>query len=276
MFTPVAADLMNGFTHTLLRLMPYVAGMGVVFAALSWFTPCNEGKPWWEKRGLVTDLCYWFIVPVFTRYGRIGFTILPTVYLLGISTPQGLIAFFEHGHGVISRLPFWVQLVLYVVSTEFALYWIHRGFHMARLWKYHAVHHSTEDLEWISAARFHPVNILLGSVVVDVAALLAGFSPDIFLIMAPFDTVTSGWVHANLNWTLGPLKYVIAGPVFHRWHHDRDALGRNFASTFSLFDVMFGTFYMPEGELPKNYGLKEDDMPQSFGWQLLYPLMNRT
>jgi sterol desaturase/sphingolipid hydroxylase (fatty acid hydroxylase superfamily) len=271
MFGAVAADVINGFAHTLLRVMPYVAGMGVVFAALSWFTPCNEGKPWWQKRGLVTDLCYWFIVPVFTRYGRIGFTIPPTVYLLG-SHAQGLIVFFEHGHVVISRLPFLVQFRLYLLSTEFALYWIHRGFHMARLWKYHAVHHSTEDLEWISAARFHPVNLLLGSVLVDVAALLAGFSPDIFLIMAPLDTVTSGWVHANLNWTLGPLKYVFAGPVFHRWHHDRDALGRNFASTFSLFDVMFGTFYMPKGELPNNYGLKENDMPESFGLQLLYPL----
>lgn len=266
--------VMDGVAHTLWRVLPYVAGMGVLFGALSWFSPCNAGKPWWEKRGLVTDLCYWFIVPVFTRYGRIGFTVLPAVYLMGINTPEKLLAYFEHGHGVIARLPFWWQVVLYLVTTEFALYWIHRGFHRARLWKYHAVHHSTEDLEWISAARFHPINLLLGAVLVDVVALLSGFSPDIFLFIGPFDTLTSGWVHANLNWSLGPFKYVFAGPIFHRWHHDRDALGRNFASTFSLFDVMFGTFYMPKGELPKNYGLMEDDMPQSFGWQLLYPLRN--
>ena len=269
-----AIQIAGGIAYTILRILPYIIGMGVLFTALSWFSPCNAGKPWWEKRGLVTDLCYWFIVPLFTRFGRIGFTVLATVYLLGINTTRGLLAYYDHGHGPLSRLPFWLQVVLYVISTEFALYWIHRGFHSARLWKYHAVHHSSEDLEWISASRFHPVNLLMGSILVDVVALLAGFSPDIFVLMAPFDIVTSGWVHANLNWTLGPLKYVVAGPVFHRWHHDRGALGKNFASTLSIFDWMFGTFYMPEGQLPGNYGLTEGDMPESFGAQVLYPLVN--
>ena len=129
-------------------------------------------------------------------------------------------------------------------------------------------------MEWISASRFHPVNLLMGSILVTTLALLAGFSPTIFLIMAPFDTLSSGFVHANLNWTLGPLKYVIASPVFHRWHHDKNALGKNFAATLSVYDWMFGTFYMPEGQLPANYGLIEDDMPQSFGAQVLYPLVN--
>ena len=267
-----ATELAIGFSHTLLRFLPYVAGMGVLFAALSWYSPCNGDKGWWTKRGLVTDLCYWFVVPVFSRYGRIGFTVLATVYLFGIDTTQGLLAYYDHGHGPLARLPFWGQVMLYLFSTEFTLYWIHRAFHSTRLWKYHAVHHSSEDLEWISASRFHLVKLLMGSILVDVIALLSGFSPDIFLIMAPFAVVTSGWVHANLNWTLGPLKYVIAGPVFHRWHHDRSALGKNFASTFSIFDWMFGTFYMPQGQLPGDYGLIENDMPESFGAQLLYPL----
>ncbi|HXC54266.1 MAG TPA: sterol desaturase family protein [Rhizomicrobium sp.] len=268
------SDVVAGFAHTLLRVLPYMAGMGVVFAALSYFTPCNPGAPWWKKRGLVTDLCYWFIVPIFTRYGRIGFSVLLTVYLLGINTAQGIVSFFEFGHGPISRLPFWVQLALYLFSTEFLLYWSHRMFHGRVFWKYHAVHHSSEDVEWISAARFHPVNLLLGTVLVDVAALMAGFSPDIFLIMAPLDTLTSGWVHANLNWTLGPLKYIFAGPVFHRWHHTREQVGVNFAGTFSLFDVVFGTFYMPKGELPQNYGIEDANMPESFGLQVIYPIVN--
>ena len=81
------------------------------------------------------------------------------------------------------------------------------------------MHHSSEELDWISAARFHPVNIFLGTVLVDVGLLLAGISPNVMLWVGPFTTATSAFVHANLNWTLGPFKYVIAGPVFHRWHH---------------------------------------------------------
>lgn len=274
MLGALAVDVIVGFAHTIERILPYMAVMAVGFAILSWFSPCNAGKPWWQKRGLVTDLCYWFIVPVFTRYARIGFTVLLTVYLLGIDTADGLIAFFDHGHGPLSRLNFWVQLGLYVVASEFALYWIHRAFHSARLWKYHAVHHSSEDVEWISASRFHPVNLILGTVAVDVIALMLGFTSDIFLIMGPFNALTSGWVHANLNWTLGPFKYVFAGPVFHRWHHEREHVGVNFAGTFSLFDWVFGTFYMPEGELPKNYGIEDREMPESFGRQLIYPVLN--
>ncbi len=101
------------------------------------------------------------------------------------------------------------------------LYWFHRFYHGAALWKYHAVHHhSSQELDWSSAARFHPVNILFGAVLVDIALLLASISPNVMLWVGPFTTAHSAFVHANLNWTLGPFKYVLAGPVFHRWHHN--------------------------------------------------------
>ena len=73
-------------------------------------------------------------------------------------------------------------------------------------------------------------------------------------------------MHANLDWTLGPFKYVIAGPVFHRWHHTAADRGgeKNFAATFPVLDLMFGTFYMPAGELPDHYGIAEREFPKSF------------
>ena len=62
----MALDVLSGFAHSILKLAPYLAVMAVGFAALSWISPCNEGKPWWHKRGLVTDLCYLFIDPRIT------------------------------------------------------------------------------------------------------------------------------------------------------------------------------------------------------------------
>jgi len=269
----VVFEILFGFGQTIWKLLPYLAVMGVLFGALSWVSPCNRGKPWWQKKGLLTDITYLFVSPILMRWARIGFAVMIAVYIVGITTTAGLVAYFDHGHGPISRLPFWVQLVGYLLVTEFALYWIHRAFHTGRLWRYHAVHHSSEEVEWLSAWRFHPVNLLLGTVAVDVAAILAGVNTDIFFIMGPFATLTSGWVHSNLNWTLGPFRYVFAGPVFHRWHHTRENHGVNFAGTFSLFDVMFGTFYMPE-ELPANFGIDDEKMPQSFAGQLVYPILN--
>jgi len=175
----------------------------------------------------------------------------------------------------LSRLPYWVQLVGYLVVTDFALYWIHRGFHRGFLWKYHAVHHASQDLEWTSASRFHPVNLALGTALVDVACLFAGISPRIFVIVGPFNIITACMVHANLNWTFGPSRHVFASPVFHRWHHARAVCDANFASTFPLWDVMFGTFHMPVGELPKDYGIDDQEMPEGLVPQLLYPLIQR-
>ena len=72
------------------------------------------------------------------------------------------------------------------------------------------------------------------------------------LWLGPFNIFHSAFVHANLNWDLGPFRYVIATPVFHRWHHTAPNEGgnTNFAGTFPLWDILFGTFRMPENRLP--------------------------
>ena len=208
-----------------------------------------------------------------TRVVRIGLLVLGAGVVFNIHGADELIAFYDNGHGPLSELPLWLQAILFLVLSDFMLYWTHRMFHGSGFWKYHAIHHSSEDLDWISAARFHPVNLFLGTVAVDVILLMAGISPNIMIWVGPFTTFHSAFVHANLNWTLGPLKYVIATPVFHRWHHTSVAEGgeTNFAGTFPLWDILFGTFRMPEGELPANYGTDDPEFPGQIAGQLAYP-----
>ena len=270
-------SLLAEFGKTLIGLAPYVAICAIVFPVLTRYFACNPGVNWWQRDGLITDIAYWFVVPVLTRFLRIGFAVIGAALIFGVYGEKELVAFYDNGHGPLSQLPFWIQVVLYMVVSDFMLYGIHRLFHGMRLWKYHAVHHATEDLDWISAARFHPVNLSLGPVVVDVVLLLSGITPAVLAILVPFNVLMSAFVHANLNWTLGPLKYVIASPVFHRWHHTAIDRGgsKNFASTFPFIDWMFGTFYMPAHEMPSDYGIGEPDFPKSFGEQLLYPLKDK-
>ena len=194
------------FILTLWHMLPWLAGAGVVFTVLTLIWPCNPGRPWWHKRGLGTDLAYWVFVPVFSRYLRIWVTVMGTMLIFGITNGDAISEFYDHGHGAIGGLPLWEQGILYLVATDFLLYWSHRAFHCGFLWKYHAVHHASEDVEWISASRFHPVNLALGTCAVDVAALLAGVSPEVFIVLGPFTTIASLFVHANLDWTLGPLE----------------------------------------------------------------------
>ena len=258
---------------TFVKIVPITIVLGIVFAALTAWSACNPGRPWWRKREIVTDVCFWFLIPLVARLFRIGMLTLGAAMIFDIHGSQAIVDFYENGHGPLSTLPLWLQAAIFMVGSDFLLYWIHRGFHGGKLWKYHAVHHSSEEVDWISAARFHPVNLFLGAVGVDVLLLVAGISPNVMVWLGPFITVHSGFVHANLNWTLGQFKTVLAGPVFHRWHHTLPDRGgnMNFAGTFPIWDVLFGTFYMPENELPDAYGIDDKSFPEGFGAQMLYP-----
>jgi len=269
--------LLHSMGQTMLNLLPFLLMFGIVFAVLTYFSPCNPGKPWWRKRDLVTDLSYWFFIPLAARYFRLGLLTLGTAWLFGVTTSEGLVAFYEDGHGPLAQFPIWVQAGIFLVAQDTMMYWIHRGFHRSAMWPYHAIHHSSEDLDWISASRFHPVNIFLGSALTDVVLLLAGISPKALVLLGPFSIAHSAFVHANLNWTLGPFKYVLAGPVFHRWHHTAAESGgeKNFASTFPVLDLIFGTFYMPKDKAPDAYGVSEP-IPQNFGEQMLYPFRRQS
>jgi sterol desaturase/sphingolipid hydroxylase (fatty acid hydroxylase superfamily) len=261
------------FGETIEKVVPITIVLAVVFSVLSHLWACNPGKPWWQKREIVTDIVYWFFVPLFGRVFRIWLLVLGAGVVFGIRDADELIAFYDNGHGPLAQLPLWLQAILFLVVSDFMLYWSHRIFHDGGFWKYHAVHHSSEEIEWISAARFHPVNLLLGTIAVDVILLMAGISPNAMVLVSPFNTFHSAFVHANLNWTLGPFKYVLASPVFHRWHHTamEDGGNTNFAGTFPIWDLMFGTFRMPEGRLPESYGKDEAEMPGEFIGQFAFP-----
>ena len=268
---PLEVLMMIG--DTLMKVLPITIALALVFSVLGHFWTCNPGAPWWRKREILTDICYWFFVPVFARVFRIGFLVLGAGVVFNIHGADELIAFYDDGHGPLSRLPLWTQALLFVVLADFMLYWLHRMFHGGGFWKYHAIHHSSEELDWISAARFHPVNLLLGTIGVDVILLMAGISPNVMLWVGPFTTFHSAFVHANLDWTLGPLKRVLATPVFHRWHHTalNEGGNTNFAGTFPVWDIMFGTYHMPDGRLPSAYGADDPAIPHEITGQLAYP-----
>jgi len=238
---------------------------------------CNPGKVWWRNRGLVVDACYWITVQFLAPYLRTGLLIAFATFAMAFVSAPELESYIEHGRGPLGSFSFWSQVALYLLLSDFLLYWIHRVFHGVRLWPYHEIHHSAEDVDWTTAYRFHPINLCFGPFMVDVIMLYVGVAPAVILFLVPLQTAIALFVHANLNWTFGPLKYVVATPVFHRWHHSPPDEGGNlnFAPTFALWDVLFGTFYMPEGRLPENYGVDDPSFPRGFVQQLIFPFTRR-
>jgi sterol desaturase/sphingolipid hydroxylase (fatty acid hydroxylase superfamily) len=247
------------------RQAGWMAGLGVAFALLTRLTPCNRGMGWWKDlRAARTDLVYWLLVPLVLGSCRWLMVVVGValIYQGGVEPP-----------GTFRTWPLWLQCAAVLVIQDVLLYWLHRGFHTRPGWAYHAAHHSPKELDWVSTSRTHPVNFVLEFVLVDVVVLLMGFPFEAVAALVPVNTLYSAMVHANLNWTFGPLRYVFASPVFHRWHHTTEAEGldKNFASTFPVLDLLFGTFYMPADRLPARFGTGDPDYPEGFWGQFVYP-----
>ncbi len=257
-----------------LSVLPVLAIGAVAFTIIGAVVRSKASKgPWWRKPDLVTDLLYCFLLPSITSYARIAFLIVGAAAITGVLGAGDAKSWLEGGHGVFAGWPFWAQVVAYLLLGDVMLYWTHRIFHGRDLWRYHAIHHSSEHLDWLSAHRFHPVNLIFHSVLVDAILLLAGIAPEVILFVAPFHIFTAWLVHADLDWDFGPFRYVLASPVFHRWHHTGVDEGgeKNFAPTFPFIDLAFGTFYMPAGKLPHHFGVDDPHFPKSFEGQMLYP-----
>lgn len=244
----------------------------IIFSFLATIAPCNKGQPLVHK-GMITDLLYRLIVPIFSNF--ITPIILGTGFsLIFLHTPHDQVQnYINNGYGYPATLPLWLQAAIVFFLSDIYLYWTHRLFHSRRMWKWHAIHHCSKTVNWLSTYRFHPVNIWLCFTLVNIIMLFIGFAPYSIGVMAFFNTAYSYMVHANLNWTFGPFRYVFASPVFHRWHHttQKEGLDKNFAPTFPFLDIMWGTFYMPKGKLPEHYGIIGADVPESFIGQLIWP-----
>jgi sterol desaturase/sphingolipid hydroxylase (fatty acid hydroxylase superfamily) len=223
------------------------------------------------RPGMHADLVYWFIGPLIYGALYVGLTAAAVDALF--SSPSEANRYFMAGLFGVGLLPILVQAVIILVIMDFIQYWTHRWFHTGALWKFHAIHHGPENVDWLTSVRFHPVNTLVHSTTVSAAVWLMGFHPAAWAILVPFNYLYSTMVHANLNWDFGPFKKVFASPVFHRWHHssEPEAQDKNFAPTFPILDVIFGTYYMPEGKRPTSFGVMGDTVPETLIGQMLYP-----
>jgi sterol desaturase/sphingolipid hydroxylase (fatty acid hydroxylase superfamily) len=226
------------------------------------------------RRGFLTDCIYWLWTPIVTRAITplaIAVALLPVAALYGKNLQT-----FTHGRGVLASEPLWVQALGIFVVGDFLGYWQHRLFHGRALWPFHAVHHSSTELDWLSSVRLHPVNDVISRLIVSVPLVVAGFNATAVAVYAPFLTFYAIFVHANVDWDFGPLRYVFASPAFHRWHHTTADEGRdrNFSGGLPLWDLLFGTFYMPRGKSPATFGI-DDPVPAGFVGQMLSPFRSR-
>jgi sterol desaturase/sphingolipid hydroxylase (fatty acid hydroxylase superfamily) len=259
----------------LLLLTASLAALIVVFAILERrFGLAPQARLWSRSRRL--DLWYCYFTPIVVRallFGALSLIVLLVALASGL--PRELVAFSTaiRAHAPLHALPAAAQLAVLVVLGDFLRYWVHRLFHVGWWWKSHAVHHGAVAVDWLSSVRFHPLNELFNELCMALVLVFLGIDFGLFLAVAPFLQLWAFFVHANLPWSLGPIGYVLTSPRFHRWHHtaDTESLDKNFASLFSTWDLIFGTYYLPKGRDATRFGVSGESVPEDFLGQLAYP-----
>ena len=237
----------------------------------------REGRVRPSRRVLRTDLAWWFFVGTIgqwlTRAGIVAVVVGAAAPFVDSLDDDAIEAWTTRSTALSSQ-PALLQALEVVVLVDFLGYWLHRGFHrFGPAWRVHAVHHSSTQLTWLSAVRVHPINDAVPNMAGAAVLVLAGFDPTTLAVVVPFFTLYAIGVHADLDWTYGPLRYAVASPVFHRWHHTTEAQGldKNYAGLLPLWDVLFGTLHLPADQRPTVFGLVGAPVPEGFWQQLTYP-----
>jgi sterol desaturase/sphingolipid hydroxylase (fatty acid hydroxylase superfamily) len=253
-----------------LRLSLWLTILVVIFVPLEHLFAAHPRKV--LRKSLGIDLCYFFLN-----------SLLPAVLL---SVPLGMLAWAAHRavpRGILeatAALPLLWRTVIGLVAGEIGYYWSHRLSHeVPFLWRFHSIHHSAEDVDFLVNSRAHPIDMAFGKfcglVPIYVLGLGGPIGPAGSLVPVLATLVGMLWgffIHANLRWRFGPLEWLISTPAFHHWHHTLNGpINRNYASTLPWLDRIFGTHYLPRTEWPAAYGI-DAKLPDSLVGQLLYPL----
>jgi sterol desaturase/sphingolipid hydroxylase (fatty acid hydroxylase superfamily) len=174
---------------------------------------------------------------------------------------------------VVHTQPQGVQVAEGLLLAELLFYWAHRASHHLRLlWRFHAVHHSITEMDWLAAARQHPLDAVFHRVFVAIPLFLLGFTRLTVGVVVLFTAFNALFIHSNVRFRFGPLRWVVTTPEFHHWHHanEPEALNKNFAGGLPVLDVLFGTAYLPKERVPEAYGTDEP-VPGEYLTQLTFP-----
>jgi len=142
--------------------------------------------------------------------------------------------------------PGWLLIPLTVVAMDAANWLAHYADHrLGFLWRFHALHHSQEELSVLTSFRAHPLmhttGFILAAVPVVVLMPTRAIAPVVITVYVCIGTLQ----HANLRWTFGPFGRVIVSPAYHRLHHAPDIQHHNLGVVLTIWDVLAGRAKFP-------------------------------
>lgn len=173
----------------------------------------------------------------------------------------------ENHQGVMTAQPLWLQVICGLLVFELLQYTVHRSMHLSGgpatrfLWRTHAIHHLPQQLYLIMHIVFHPLNLVIVRLVVQLSpVLLLGFDPMAVFLYGSIIGLHGTISHLNFDLRMGFMNYLFVGPELHRYHHSAASHeAQNYGAALSIFDQLFGTFHYTPGRHPAALGLSQTD-----------------
>ena len=248
-------------------------GSTLVFVAIEKLFPLYKGQAVF-RREWQTDLKHFAV-----NHFLVGLILLTVNFTIH----HGFAWLVSHDFQLaVQRIWFVPQLLLCILVADLAQYWTHRAYHeIPFLWRFHAVHHSAEYMDWMAGSRLHLFELLTTRVSILGVLYVLGFTEaamNVYIIVVGFQAVFN---HANVSvpsvFARAPLKWLIVTPDFHHWHHssEREAIDRNYAAHFAFIDYLFGTAVKSDRRFPGKYGVVGDYMPSTYVKQQLFPFTRK-
>lgn len=237
------------------------------------FVPLERLWPQYKKQGSFRD--QWFLDVIYFLSTHLPIQITSLLILLPATEITKFIR-VPSLHHLVDQLPWIVQFFLAVLVADLAEWLIHFMFHkIPYLWRFHSIHHSSMELDWISGSRSHFLDdvIVRGFILVP---MMLCFSQNIIVTYLVFVTFHATWAHCNFRPNIKWIEKFLVMPRYHHWHHtsQKEAIDKNFAIHFPWIDKLFGTYYYPD-TWPEVYGLDGEIIPQGFIKQTYQPFFKR-
>ncbi|EAQ48853.1 sterol desaturase family protein [Leeuwenhoekiella blandensis] len=253
----------------------WLLGLSLLVFAFEIIIPWRKKQPIFRK-GFWLDAFY--MIFNFFLFSLIGYNALSNV---GVELFNDFLGLFGIDNLVaieVQDFPVWAQLLIMFVIADFIQWNVHRMLHRVPwLWKFHQVHHSVKEMGFAAQFRFHFVETLVYKSAQYIPLAMIGFGIEQFFVVHMFSVFIGHLNHANLDWSYGPLGYVLNNPRMHIWHHAKalppeHKYGMNFGLSLSIWDYLFGTAYIPKSGKNIEIGFDGDErFPHDFTGQLTYP-----
>lgn len=208
---------------------PLVLGFVFVVTVIEQIWPAQR-RPL-LARGHLLDVCYLLFYALL---------VIPLIVLIGAGFSTYL-AKLEPWL-VLPRMPSipsWCFVAVAVLGID-AMDWLaHLINHkITMFWRFHAVHHSQEELSILTTYRAHPlvhVSFLVSAIPILAVESNATTPAVVLTVYACLGALP----HANVRWTYGMVGRLFISPAYHRIHHR--ATGRldiNLGTVFTIWDAL--------------------------------------